>query len=1089
MRVARRAMLALCLAFAAICVPAWASAAAAPAPAWSIHSVAVPTNFVPGDAVGDYFYETTLANSGGAVTEGSPITLTDSLPAGLTVTKTELLVRLVGAGSEAGAISDVGPEACGSEVAGEVTTVKCVVTEGLEHATEPARLFPSEELRMVVHVSTPPAASGSLENAVEVQGGGAGAEVVEGENPADADPVVAGFSEFRAELLGDDGQPLTQAAARPYQYVTSFSVHTTRGPGGTSAPFVPAEGDLKTIDVALPPGLVGNPTAAERCTAEQFNERHSIEFEGNNVFQNGCPDGSAIGLIVVQQVEGVGQVLPLPLYNLVPPKGMPAQFGFQLAGAPIFIDTKVRTGGDYGITAYLPNTSEAKRVTAATVTIWGVPAASSHDRLRGHCLNSISEFSIGECSAGLAPAPFLRAPTSCDSPLATAMSFDTWTHPGTIFTAPLYTPALEGCGAVGFAPTVTAVPQTSAADSPTGLAFNLHVPQEEDPGQLAIADLRDVSVTLPPGLVVNPSSAGGLAGCSLAQIDLDGAAPAACPDASKIGSVEVDTPLLDHPVKGGVFLATQSLNPFGSLLAIYVVAADPESGVVLKLAGKVETDPLTGQVTTRFTDNPQLPFEDLTVTFFDGPRAPLRTPARCGEYTTTTALTPYSAPASGPDATPSDSFEVTEGPGGSACPTGTVAAAMTAGLRTPVAGAHSPFDLTLTRPDGSDELLGVSVAIPPGVLATLKGIPYCAEGAIAAAAARNQPGDGALELASPSCPAASAVGSAKAGAGAGPSPVYTSGQVYLAGPYKGASLSLVAIIPAIAGPFDLGVVVDRIALRVDLNTAQVTAESDPFPTILSGVPLDVRDIRVSLDRPGFTLAPTNCEPKAVQATVLGRGGGSASVSYPFQVGQCDKLGFSPTLSLSLKGKTKRVGHPALRAVLRAKPGEANLAQTVVTLPASEQIENAHVVNPCTRPQFAAGQCPPRTILGRASATSQLLDAPLTGNVYFRANGGEHDLPDIVADLNGQIHITLVGHIDAVRNRVRTTFDVVPDAPVEQFTLEMFGGKKGLLVNNRDVCARRYRALVQMDAQNGRIHDFEPVIQTSCPPKKQPRHVR
>ena len=1088
MSVARKLCAALCLALAvAAGLGAGGASAAGPAPAWSIHSVAVPTNFVPGDNAKDYFYEITIANSGGGVTDGSPIALTDTLPAGLEAKKVELLVRSSSSEAAAGGILDYGATACGTETTGATTTARCVVSEGLPKAIEPARLHPSEELRMVVHVSTPGAASGALENVAEVQGGGAAPATVTSANRASAEPVHAGFSEFHADLLGEAGETATQAASHPYEYTTSFAVNTAIAAPGSLAPFVPAEGDLKTISVALPPGLVGNPNAALKCTAQEFNERHSVVLEGGaNIFQNGCPDGSAIGLVVVQQVEGVGQVLPLPLYNLVPPKGMPAQFGFQLAGAPIFIDTRVRTGDDYGITAFLPNTSEAKRVTAASVTIWGTPAAPSHDRLRGDCLNSTSDFSVGECPAEIAPVPFLRLPTGCGSALQTEMSFDNWTSPGTFLGAPLTTPAPEGCGGVDFKPTIAAVPQSSTADSPTGLAFNLHVPQDEDPAHLAVADLRDVTVTLPQGVSVNPASAGGLGTCSLAQIELGGEAPATCPDASKIGSVEVKTPLLDHPVNGGVFLARQSQNPFGSLLAIYVAAFDPQSGVVLKLAGKVETDETTGQITTRFVDNPQLPFEDLTVTFFDGPRAPLRTPARCGEYTTTTAMTPYSAPGSGADATPSDSFTIDRGPGESgACPTGGVAASMAAGLRSATAGSHSPFDLALFRPSGSDELLGVNVAIPPGVLATLRGVPYCPDGAIAAAQARRQPGEGALEAASPSCPAASAVGSASAGAGAGPEPVYTHGQVYLAGPYKGAPLSLVAVIPAIAGPFDLGVVVDRIALRVDPTTAQVTAESDPFPRILAGIPLDVRDIRVDLDRPNFTIAPTNCEPNAVRATVLGVGGGSASLSYPFQARGCDRLPFSPSLSVALTGKTGRVGHPALRAVLQAVPGQANIARTVVALPASEQIENAHVNNPCTRPQFAAGQCPERSILGHASATSPLLDQPLEGNVYFRANGGEHPLPDIVADLNGQIHIVLVGHIDSVHGRVRTSFETVPDAPVEQFTIELFGDSKGLLVNTVDLCRARHRAQVQMDAQNGRVHDFEPVVKTTCRKKRKP----
>jgi hypothetical protein len=1091
MRRAARALATLAATLVAGSTLATAAASAAePEPAWAIHSVAVPTNFVPGDNANDYFYEVTVANSAAAATDGSPIVLTDTLPAGLTVRKVDLLVRSVKEGSEVGGVFNYGETACATATTGGVATVTCQVTEALPQAVEPTVLHPSEEIRMVVHVSIPPAATGQLENLVEVAGGGASAATASSQNQASAEPAHAGFSEFHAVLLGEDGKPVTQAGAHPYEYMTSFAVNTNAAPEGSLAPFVPADGDLKTISVALPPGLVGNPTVVAECTAEQFNERHSITLEdGSNVFQNGCPDGSAIGLVVVQQAEGIGQVLPLPLYNLVPPKGMPAQFGFQLAGAPIFIDTKVRTGSDYGITAFLPNTNEAKRVTAASVTIWGVPAASSHDRLRGRCLNSGGKFSLGECPAGLAESrPFLRLPTRCGTSLLTEMSFDTWTSPGQFLFAPLTTAAPDGCALLGFSPTIAATPQTSAADSPTGLAFNLHIDQDEVATDLAVADLRNVTVTLPAGVTVNPASAGGLASCSLEQIGLDDEAPATCPDASKIGSVEVKTPLLDHPVKGGVFLARQIQNPFGSLLAIYIAAFDPESGVVLKLAGEVEPDPETGQLTTRFLDNPQLPFEDLSVTFFDGPRAPLRTPPSCGDYTTTSALTSYSAPDSGPDATPTSSFQIDTGPAGPACPIGAVSARLSAGLANPTAGARSPFRLRLSREDGSDELSGVTVKLPPGLIASLKGVPYCPEQGIAAAAARTEPGDGGVERASPSCPVASRVGGALAGAGAGPSPFFTGGDVYLAGPYKGAPVSLVAMIPAIAGPFDLGVVVDRIALQVDQTSAQVTSEADPFPRVRHGIVLDVRDIRVELDRPNFTLAPTSCEPKSIDATVQGFGGGSVAASTPFQVGRCGALGFSPTLSLSLKGPTRRPGHPSLRAELRTVPGQANVARTTVTLPPTEQIDNAHISNPCTRPRFAAGECPPGSVLGRAKAFSPLLDQPLEGLVYFRANGGERELPDIVADLRGQIHIVLVGFVDSVGASLRTRFESVPDAAVDRFVLELFGGKRGLLVNNRNLCARRYRAKVQMDAQNGRVRDLEPVIKTSCAKSKK-RRVR
>jgi uncharacterized repeat protein (TIGR01451 family) len=1064
----------------AICAIAAPGASAAPAPAWSIHSLAVPTNFIAGDSAGEYFYEVFIQNTGGAATTGEELTLTDTLPAGLVVKDVTLPLR------EGGEMVDKADDQCQEDTVASVTTVTCTIPEALP-GSEPALLEPTEEIRLIIHVEVPAGASGILTNFAEISGGGAPAALVKSENPVSEVAAPSGFQEFRSEILNDEGKEVTQAGSHPYQYSTSFAANSKATPAGSDAPFVPSGGDIKTIRVNLPPGLVGNPTAISECSPLAFNTSHNITpGPGSSFTANDCPDSSVVGVIVVQQIEGEGGILPLPLYNLEPPKGMPAQLGFQILGAPFYIDTSVRTGGDYGITASLRNVSEAKRVTASAVTIWGTPADEAHDELRGQCLNQIEKFpfSMGDCPAGIDPKPFFRLPTSCQGPLTTTMSFDTWTNPGAFVTAADVAPPTTGCELLEFEPTIDAVPQTSAADSPTGLSFNLHIPQSEEPDELATADLRDAVVTLPRGLAVNPSSANGLQGCSPAQIEINGPNPAQCPDASKIGTVEVITPLLDHPVNGHVFLATQSQNPFNSLLAIYIAAHDPDSGVVLKIAGRVETDPVTGQVTTRFTDNPQLPFEDLNVSFFDGPRAPLRTPSRCGDYQIATTLTPWSAPASGPPATPGDSFSVTGGPNGRPCPNGALDLRFSAGLTNPVAGAYSPFVMRLSREDATGEFASLTTEMPPGLTGKLKGIPYCPEAAIATATSRNAPGQGALERSQPSCPAASRVGSVIAGAGAGPDPFYTSGELYLAGPYKGAPLSFLATIPAIAGPFDLGVVATRIAVQVDPATARISAVSDPLPTILQGIPLDVRDIRVNIDRPNFTLAPTNCQQMTIGASVTGTEGQSASAQERFQVDGCKGLKFSPKLSLKLKGGTKRSQNPALRAVLTAKAGQANVGRAAVIMPPSVFIDQSHISNPCTRVQFNAGACPPKSILGNVVATSPLLDEPLRGPIYFRSNGGERELPDLVLDLGGQIHITSVGFIDSVEtkgseiSRLRTTFAQIPDAPLSKVVLNLKGGNVGLIENSRNICGRPYRAGVKLAAHNGRRVKANPVIKVA-----------
>jgi hypothetical protein len=1067
-----------------------ASAAPMPKPAWSVRSVAVPTNFKPGDKKNDHFYEVTVANGGAAVTDGSPITLSDTLPAGLTVKGIELPLP-VSAGSP-----EFGSTACKSEISGEVSTVTCTIEEGLPNAIEPARLWPSEELRLVIKVTIPKSAAGTLANIAQVQGGGAPPTSTETHNEASAEPADAGFSEFHAELTGPDGQPVIQAASHPYQYTTSFAVNTNVAPIGSSAKFVPAQGDLKDIEVALPPGLIGNPTAMARCTAQQFNSVHGLSTGGQvDLFQNECPDRSAVGLVVVQQLEGLGGIVPLPLYNLVPSKGMPAQLGFQIFGFPIYINTKLRSNGDYGVTAYVANTTEAQRLTAASVTIWGVPAEESHDRLRGSCLNGGPPFSIGSC-----PGDFLP----------TTMSFDTWLHPGAFAESTDTDAPPVGCNQPDFSPTIEAHPTNNVADSPTGLHVDLHLPQVENeaPEGTSEADLRDATVTLPPGLVVNPSSANGQGACGPAEIGLTTAvgqlpahftaSPAQCPDASKIATVEVDTPLLDHPLPGAAYLARQGENPFGSLLAIYIAINDPQTGVVVKLPGHVQADPVTGQLSTTVSPSPQLPFEDFKLDFFSGARAPLRTPQTCGEspsvprFTTTTSLTPWSAP-EGATAHPSDSFQVASAPGGAPCALTKAALpnapSFEAGTASPVAGAYSPFLLRLKREDGSQELAGLNLTLPLGLTARLAGTAECSEAAIAGARAREVPGQGVLEQASPSCPASSHLGTVTVGAGSGPSPFYAQGNAYLAGPYKGAPLSMAIITPAVAGPFDLGAVVVRAALQVDPESAKVSALSDPLPTILQGIPLDVRSIAVRIDKPDFTLNPTSCEAKALTGEAISTQNLIAPLSNRFQVGGCSNLAFKPKLSLALKGATGRGGHPALSASLTYPQGGgyANIAKAQVALPHSEFLDTTHIKTICTRVQFAIQQCPAGSIYGYAKAVTPLLDKPLEGPVYLRSSS--HPLPDLVIDLNGQIHIALVGRVDSVNGGTRNSFEAVPDAPVSSFSLSLQAGKKGLLVNSTDICQGTHRATAIFTAQNGKVSDFRPILKSSCKKHKRLKHSK
>jgi hypothetical protein len=1083
------------LATAIALMAAQGSAIAAPAPSWKVSSVAVPYNFAPG-GTGEQFYETTAMNVGAAATDGSPVTVTQRLPSGVDVTDVQLKVRSSSPdppGGEGG-VADVGPT-CGVESVDGRWTVRCVLREGIPETVEAARWLPGEQIQLVVFVSVPADLSGSLTNVATVEGGGAVQDSAEGVNEAGAAADSPGLAYFESSMTDDSGKIVTQAGARPYQLTTSFAVKTERGPPG-GAPFVPAQGEVKEVRVALPAGLVGNPTAASFCKTEDFNRPSVVNSPaGGSNFRNDCPAGSVVGFVAINQLEGLRQLLYQPIYQLFPPKGMPAQFGFQVAGGPFYINTRVRTGGDYGIVAYLDNISQVKRVTATRVVFWGVPASPSHDPFRGRCLNEqpykTDTVTIGSCPAGISPVPLLSAPTACEGPLSTGFLFSTWAAPASFAGATSGAPRPTGCQALDFSPSFEAVPRTTVADSPTGLRVNLHVPQNQSADDLATAHLRDAEVRLPEGVTINPSSATGLAGCDSAEIGLTSAprakpatftaSPPACPDASKIGSVKVSTPLLDHPIEGGVHVAKQGDNPFGSLIAIYIAAHDEQTGVALKLAGHVVPDPVTGRLTTRFENNPQLPFEDLDLVFFDGPRAPLRTPVTCGEYTTTTALKPWSAPFTGPDATPSDSFTVTAAPGGGACAAREAdlphAPAFVAGTEVPLGGDYSPFLLRVGREDGSQQLRQLRVTLPQGLTGKLAGIPYCPDAALAAAAARS----GTAERQSASCSAASRVGEATVRVGAGSQPFRTTGSAYLSGPYKGAPLSLAVVMPAVAGPFDLGTVVVRSALQVDPTTAQITAVSDPLPTILEGIPLDLRSVEVALDRQGFTLNPTGCEPKEIGGAVVSLAGEPADVRTRFQVGGCKGLDFKPRLSLRLIGPTHRSAHPKLRAVLRARSGEANIGRATVTLPKTQFLENAHIRTICTRVQYAAQTCPSRSIYGYAKAWSPLLDRPLQGPVYLRSSN--NPLPDLVASLDGQVHVDLVGRIDSVNGRIRNAFERVPDVPFSKFVLTMQGGKKGLLVNNTELCRTTPRATAKFVGHNGKVRKFTPVARPRCGKKQ------
>ncbi len=1005
-------------------------------------------------------------NIGAAPTHGN-YEITDVLPAGLELSSFESGLR--------------SSSVLNCSTSG--TAQKVVTCAGFEP------ILPGKSIFVDIPVNVPGSEAGAAIDAARVEGGGAEEQASTLSTPYSS--ALPNF-EFRPGAEGiystaasPDGQDVTEAGTQPTQEIVSLAFPWKRAAKGDLIRL--ADFGAKNLEINLPKGVVVNPQATPvKCTELQL---HSLQ----------CPNASQVGtMTITASVFGGPSTFRPALYNMVAPPGVPAVLAFEvLEGVYVHIIGKVRSESDYGLTADINYIPAKIGFLGAEAELWGVPTSALHDPNRGPCAEERS----GDCT--LEPSErngksFLTTPSSCGTPLttsATAVSYGGSVVAGQSSGAPM-----SGCNQLAFAPTIHSQATTPSAESPSGLEFSLHLPQssstpgtEEGEQPRSTANLKDVSVTLPDGLVLNPSSANGLGACSAAQIGLKtpvgqsgdihfDESRGGCPDASKVGTVSVSTPLLEEPLTGSVYLAKPFENPFGSLLAIYVAVEDEKSGVIAKLPGKVDPDPNTGQLTATFVESPELPIEDVDLQLFKGEGAVLTTPVSCGAHTTTSILTPWTTP-EGADATPSDSFQTTSG-----CAADEGAAskdiAFSAGTQTPLSGAYSSFSLRIARADGTQHITGIDTTLPEGLLGKLAGVAYCPQSGIDQAKGREAPEEGRVEQQSPSCPSASEVGTVEVAAGSGISPYHVSGHAYLAGPYKGAPLSLIVIVPAVAGPFDLGNVVNRVALNVGEYDARIHAVSDPLPTILDGIPLDVRSIELKLDRPDFTLNPTSCESKAIEGTVTTQAGQATALKNSFQVGECGRLAFRPKLRLSLKGATKQAGHPALKAIVTMPPGGANISSAQVSLPHSEFLDQGNLNKICSQADLKAGSCPASTIYGTATAWTPLLERPLTGNVYL-AGGFGYKLPALVAELDGQIRVLLKSKVDSDKaHGIRNTFEAVPDAAVERFVLEMKGGKKyGLLENSENLCSRAQKAGVLFGGQNGKTLKGTIPIANSCGKKK------
>jgi uncharacterized repeat protein (TIGR01451 family) len=1043
------------------------AADAAGSPAFSITSIATPSHFPTADSTGTASYMIEVKNTGAAPTDGTPITITDNLPAGFSVHPGK------GLSNFSLSMGWDGEEAleslCHSGPPVTCTTPTTPIIFNSQYGFKPV-LEPGDQIVMQVPLDIGPSAGPLASNHVTVSGGGAvPASDTETTAVTETDAPF-GFQDSMVSLTDENGAPVTQAGAHPYDLNTFFLLNTVFGNGVGSGVINPPAGSPKDVHVVLPPGVVVNPTATPvRCT--------EAELESNESLGPLCPDASAVGL--AHPIIGVfGSSNPgfsTALFNMVPPPGVPAEFALEVAitGTEVFVHLRggLDSAGNYALTADASDLTQYGRAIGVDLDLWGDPSDPSHDSRRGAC--SLGEsvqngivVSHGDCPVSPSTTPLLTMPSACSGPLAVSYSADSFADPGNFLSSTAETRdsagnpiGVNGCSVLSFNPTLTAQPDSTRADSPTGLNVDLKIPQTDSMETLATANLKKTVVTLPAGVSVNPSAADGLGSCTPSQVGLTTAIgqtpahftadPDTCPDAAKIGDVTVTTPLLPEPLQGQVYIAQQEQNPFGSLLALYVTVKDPKTGIVIKLAGKVDPDPVTGQLKATFDNTPQLPFSDFQLHFKGGNRGVLATPSTCGSFQTVSAFSPWSAadpnnPTAAEARTSTDGFTIGSGPNGAPCVSSPAqspfAPSFTAGSVNPTAGAFTPLSVTFSRSDQEQELGGVTVRTAPGLLGRIAGVPFCDES----------------QAAQGTCPVSSQIGHVQVSAGVGPTPVSIpqagrpQDPVFLTGPYKGAPFGLSIVVPAQAGPFDLGTVVVRAAIFVDPHTAQITVVSDPLPTILQGIPLKVRSVNVIVDREGFVFNPSSCDPMSMDGTLTSTQGVAAGVSSRFQVAGCAGLPFKPGFSATTQAATSKANGASLTVSVSARPGEANIHRVDLQLPKALPARLTTLQKACTAAQFETNPagCPAGSVIGMATVHTPLLNVPLTGPAYIVSHGGAA-FPDVEFVLQGNerggvVEIVLDGATDIKKGITYSRFETLPDAPISSFETVLPTGPHSIL---------------------------------------------
>jgi hypothetical protein len=1024
---------------------------------WDLNSGASPANLPPGGE-GDV---TLLAENLGDAGLSSAVTLTDKLPAGLTAQSVSLGFGVLGEQQPFYGVlfCQVQPQ--------EVT---CTLPEEL---VPQFLATPYSHIEASISVSVAGGAKSGEVNEVSVSGGGISSASTRAPITVSSQATPFGVERYELRPENANGAIDTQAGSHPFQLTSVINLNQTSEPR-----YPPAA--VKDLRFNLPAGLIGNPTPFRQCSLTKFTANAG---EG----QNFCPDNTVVGVASVSiayPVGGVPSTFAVPLYSLTPTVGEPARFGFDVSADPVYLDTSVRTGSDYGVTVTVPDITEVAGFISSRVTFWGVPGDPRHDSVRGwNCISPQEHAPACTATEEASPPPLLTLPTSCEGAQLSNVETDSWEQEG-VFLAPVqYTLqdvfgqqlGMDGCNQLPFAPSISVAPDGQAGSTPTGLSIHVRVPQESalNGNGFAEGEVRDTTVKLPEGVTLNSAAADGLQACSESEIGYlpaessppdelkftSGLPQPFCPEASKVGTVTIKTPLLPNPLEGAVYLATQEQNPFRSLLALYIVAEDPISGTLVKLPGEVLPDARTGQLTSTFENTPQLPFEELELHFFGGERAPLSTPTHCGSYTTEASFTPWSS------STPVhsiSSFNITSGPNGSACPGAALPfdPSLNAGATNIQAGAFSPFTMTMSREDGQQNLQAIKLQMPAGLSGMLSSVTQCGE---------PQADRG-------TCGPESEIGETIVSVGLGGDPYTVKGKVFITGPYEGAPFGLSIVTPAVAGPFNLGTVVVRAKIEVDPHTAALTVTSDssgPYaiPTILDGIPLQIKHVNVTIDRPGFTFNPTSCEKTAITGALTSAEGSSSSLAVPFQVTNCASLAFKPGFLAATNAKHTRKDGARLQVTVSSHSGDANIASVRVELPKKLPSRLSTLQQACTEAQFAADPagCPAASVVGNAVVHTPVIASPLKGPAYFVSHGGAK-FPELIIVLQGEgVTVELNGETFISKAGITSsTFKTVPDVPFSSFQLTLPQGPHSALAATGNLCGGTLAMPTRIVGQNGAL---------------------